>query len=32
VHSVQTNGYSAGVYIIQKIDDKGINTQKIVIE
>jgi hypothetical protein len=32
VHSVQTNGYSAGVYIIQKIDDKGIKTQKIVIE
>lgn len=32
MHSVQTNGYSAGVYIIQKIDDKGIKTQKIVIE
>jgi hypothetical protein len=32
VHSVQTSGYSAGVYIIQKIDDKGIDTQKIVIE
>ena len=32
VHSVQTNGYSSGVYIIQKIDDKGIETQKIVIE
>jgi hypothetical protein len=32
VHSVQTNGYSAGVYIIQKIDDKGTKTQKIVIE
>ena len=31
VHSVQTNGYSAGVYIIQKIDDKGINTQKILL-
>jgi hypothetical protein len=32
VHSVQTSGYSSGVYIIQKIDDKGIKTQKIVIE
>lgn len=31
VHSVQTNGYSAGVYIIQKIDDKGIDTQKILL-
>ena len=31
VHSVQTSGYSAGVYIIQKIDDKGINTQKILL-
>ena len=31
VHSVQTNGYSSGVYIIQKIDDKGINTQKILL-
>ena len=31
VHSVQTNGYSSGVYIIQKIDDKGIKTQKILL-
>ena len=31
VHSVQTNGYSAGVYIIQKIDDKEIDTQKILL-
>ena len=31
VHSVQTNGYSAGVYIIQKIDDKGMDTQKILL-
>lgn len=29
---VHTGGYSSGVYIIQKIDDKGIKTQKIVIE
>lgn len=31
VHSVQTSGYSTGVYIIQKIDDKGIKTQKILL-
>ncbi len=29
---VSTRGMSSGVYIIQKIDDKGIKTQKIVIE
>ena len=29
---VHTGGYSSGVYIIQKIDDKGIKTQKIVVE
>lgn len=28
---VHTYGYSAGVYIIQKIDDKGIDTQKILL-
>ena len=32
VSNVSTYGYSAGVYIIRKIDDKGIKTQKIVIE
>lgn len=32
VSNVSTYGYSSGVYIIQKIDDKGIKTQKIVIE
>ena len=29
---VRTDGFTSGVYIIQKIDDKGIKTQKIVIE
>lgn len=29
---VHTYGYSSGVYIIRKIDDEGIKTQKIVIE
>ena len=29
---VRTDGFTSGVYIIQKIDDKGIETQKIVIE
>ena len=29
---VHTGGYSSGVYIIRKIDDKGIKTQKIVVE
>lgn len=28
---VHTGGYSSGVYIIQKIDDKGIKTQKILL-
>ena len=32
VSNVSTYGYSAGVYIIRKIDDKGVKTQKIVIE
>ena len=32
VSNVSTYGYSSGVYIIRKIDDKGIKTQKIVIE
>ena len=32
VSNVSTHGYSSGVYIIRKIDDKGIKTQKIVIE
>ena len=25
------NGYSAGVYMIQKVDDKGVNVQKIIL-
>ena len=29
---VHTYGYRSGVYIIRKIDDEGIKTQKIVIE
>ncbi len=29
---VHTYGYSSGVYIIRKIDDKGVKTQKIVVE
>lgn len=29
---ISTDGYSAGFYMIQKNDDKGINVQKIVIE
>lgn len=32
VSNVSTYGFSSGVYIIQKIDDKGVKTQKIVIE
>ena len=31
-YRVRTDGFISGVYIIQKIDDKGIKTQKIVIE
>lgn len=31
VSNVSTYGYSSGVYIIQKIDDKGIKTQKILL-
>ena len=31
-YRIRTEGFVSGVYIIQKIDDKGINTQKIVIE
>ena len=26
------NGYSSGVYMIQKVDDKGVNVQKIILE
>jgi hypothetical protein len=25
------NGYSSGVYMIQKVDDKGVNVQKIIL-
>jgi len=32
VSNVSTYGFSSGIYIIRKIDDKGIKTQKIVIE
>lgn len=32
VSNVSTYGYSSGVYIIRKIDDKGVKTQKIVVE
>lgn len=32
VSNVSTYGYSSGIYIIRKIDDKGIKTQKIVVE
>ena len=32
VSNVSTYGYSSGVYIIRKIDDQGVKTQKIVIE
>lgn len=32
VSNVSTYGFSSGVYIIRKIDDKGVKTQKIVIE
>ena len=28
---ISTDGYSAGVYVIQKNDDKGINVQKIIL-
>ena len=31
-YRIRTEGFVSGVYIIQKIDDKGIKTQKIVIE
>ena len=31
VSNVSTYGYSSGVYIIRKIDDKGIKTQKILL-
>ena len=31
-YRIHTDGLSSGVYIIQKIDDKGTKTQKIVIE
>lgn len=30
-YRVRTDGFISGVYIIQKIDDKGINTQKILL-
>ena len=26
-----SNGYSAGVYMIQKVDEKGVNVQKIIL-
>ena len=26
------NGYSSGVYMIQKVDDKGVNVQKVIID
>ena len=32
INRVRTEGFVSGVYIIRKIDDKGIKTQKIVIE
>ena len=31
VSNVSTYGYSSGVYIIRKIDDEGIKTQKILL-
>ena len=31
VSNVSTYGYSSGVYIIRKIDDKGVKTQKILL-
>lgn len=31
VSNVSTHGYSSGVYIIRKIDDKGVKTQKILL-
>ena len=31
INRVRTEGFVSGVYIIQKIDDKGINTQKILL-
>ena len=30
-YRIHTDGFSSGVYIIQKIDDKGIKTQKILL-
>ena len=30
-YRIRTEGFVSGVYIIQKIDDKGINTQKILL-
>ena len=32
INRVPTGGFSAGVYVIQKNDDKGINVQKIILE
>ena len=31
IHRVTAGGFNAGVYVIQKNDDKGINVQKIII-
>ena len=31
-YRIRTEGFVSGVYIIRKIDDKGVKTQKIVIE
>lgn len=32
VHIVNTEGYSAGVYVIRLMDENGLRTQKVVIE
>ena len=32
INRVPTGGFTAGVYVIQKNDDKGINVQKIILE
>ena len=31
IHRVPAEGFSAGVYVIQKVDDNGVNVQKIIL-
>ena len=31
INRVPTGGFSAGVYVIQKVDENGVNVQKIIL-